>query len=122
MLRRLLIGTMLASGLASGLAAPSYAADGSVEVLHWWTSGGEAAALEVLKKKLESQGITWKDMPVAGGGGEQAMAALRARVTAGDSATMVATVKKPTTLLNINISVLLTCQRNRHSSTRSLSD
>ena len=89
MLRRLLIGTMLASGLASGLAAPSYAADGSVEVLHWWTSGGEAAALEVLKKKLESQGITWKDMPVAGGGGEQAMAALRARVTAGDPPTAV---------------------------------
>ena len=89
MLRKLLIGTMLASGLVAGTAAPSFAAGGEVEVLHWWTSGGEAAALNVLKKNLESQGITWKDMPVAGGGGEAAMTALRARVTAGDAPTAV---------------------------------
>jgi glucose/mannose transport system substrate-binding protein len=80
---------MLASGLVAGTAAPSFAAGGEVEVLHWWTSGGEAAALNVLKKNLESQGITWKDMPVAGGGGEAAMTALRARVTAGDAPTAV---------------------------------
>lgn len=89
MLRKLLIGTMLATGLSAGYAVTTQAADQSVEVLHWWTSGGEAAALNVLKEKLESQGITWKDMPVAGGGGEQAMAALRARVTAGDPPTAV---------------------------------
>lgn len=89
MLRKLLVGTILTTGLSLGQAAPSFAADNSVEVLHWWTSGGEAAALEVLKKKLEDQGITWKDMPVAGGGGEQAMTALRARVTAGDPPTAV---------------------------------
>ena len=53
-------------------------------MLHWWTSGGEAAALGVLKKDLESQGITWNDMPVAGGGCEAAMTALRARVTSGN--------------------------------------
>jgi hypothetical protein len=40
----------------------------------------------------------------------------------GDSAIMVATNKKPKTLLNINISVLLVYQRDRHSSTRSFSD
>ncbi|MFD9900874.1 ABC transporter substrate-binding protein [Mesorhizobium sp. UC22_110] len=89
MLRKLLIGTMLGSALTAGYAASTYAAGGSVEVLHWWTSGGEAAALDVLKKKLESQGVTWKDMPVAGGGGEAAMTALRARVTAGDPPTAV---------------------------------
>jgi glucose/mannose transport system substrate-binding protein len=60
-----------------------------VEVLHWWTSGGEAAALEVLKKDLESKGVTWKDMPVAGGGGDAAMTALRARVTGGNPPTAV---------------------------------
>ncbi len=60
-----------------------------VEVLHWWTSGGEAAALNVLKDDLETQGIGWQDMPVAGGGGEQAMTVLRARVTAGDAPTAV---------------------------------
>jgi glucose/mannose transport system substrate-binding protein len=56
----------------------------SVEVLHFWTSGGEAAALNVLKNKLEQQGIKWNDMPVSGGGGEQAMTTLRTRVTSGN--------------------------------------
>lgn len=60
-----------------------------VEVLHWWTSGGEAAALNVLKENLAAQGIGWVDMPVAGGGGEAAMTALAARVTAGDPPTAV---------------------------------
>jgi glucose/mannose transport system substrate-binding protein len=55
-----------------------------VEVLHWWTSGGEAAALNVLKDDLGTKSIGWVDMPVAGGGGEQAMTVLRARVTAGN--------------------------------------
>ncbi len=61
----------------------------SVEVLHWWTSGGEAAALNVLKSNLEKQGIKWNDMPVAGGGGEAAMTAVRARVTSGNPPTAV---------------------------------
>lgn len=56
----------------------------SVEVLHFWTSGGEAAALNVLKSNLDKQGIKWNDMPVSGGGGEQAMTTLRARVTSGN--------------------------------------
>ena len=60
-----------------------------VEVLHWWTSGGEAAALNVLKENLGGQGIGWEDMPVAGGGGTEAMTVLRARVTAGDPPTAV---------------------------------
>jgi glucose/mannose transport system substrate-binding protein len=60
-----------------------------VEVLHWWTSGGEASALNVLKDDLEAQGIGWQDMPVAGGCGTQAMTVLRARVTAGNAPTAV---------------------------------
>ena len=87
MLRKLLIGTMLSTALTAGYAAPSFAEE--VEVLHWWTSGGEAAALDVLKKNLEAQGVVWKDMPVAGGGGEAAMTALRARVTSGNPPTAV---------------------------------
>jgi glucose/mannose transport system substrate-binding protein len=63
-------------------------ADG-VEVLHWWTSGGEAAALGVLKDDLAAKGIGWQDMPVAGGGGEAAMTTVRARVTAGNPPTAV---------------------------------
>jgi glucose/mannose transport system substrate-binding protein len=43
----------------------------------------------VLKKDLEKQGVAWKDMPVAGGGGEAAMTSLRARVTAKNPPTAV---------------------------------
>ena len=75
--------------LALGLSAASVAQAADVEVLHWWTSGGEAAALDVLKQDLETQGVGWKDMPVAGGGGEAAMTTLRARVTAGNAPTAV---------------------------------
>lgn len=63
--------------------------DDTVEVLHWWTSGGEAAALNVLKQDLEAKNIEWVDMPVAGGGGEQAMTVLRSRATAGNPPTAV---------------------------------
>ncbi|WP_363617220.1 ABC transporter substrate-binding protein [Mesorhizobium sp.] len=59
-------------------------AGGTVEVLHWWTSGGEAKAVGELKKSFESQGGTWIDSPIAGGGGDAAMTALRARVVAGN--------------------------------------
>lgn len=60
-----------------------------VEVHHWWTSGGEAAALNVLKDDLEGKGITWKDSAVAGGGGSEAMTALKARISAGTPPTAV---------------------------------
>ncbi len=80
---------LMASAGAVALAVVGAQAAEQVEVLHWWTSGGEAAALNVLKKDLESKGIGWKDMPVAGGGGEQAMTVLRARVTAGNPPTAV---------------------------------
>ena len=86
-IRKLLMTTALAAGL--GLGASVAKAEESVEVLHWWTSGGEAAALNVLKQDLEGQAVTWNDMPVAGGGGEQAMTVLRARVTAGNAPTAV---------------------------------
>jgi glucose/mannose transport system substrate-binding protein len=71
------------------LASVSAASASDVEVLHWWTAGGEAAALNVLKEDLQGQGINWNDMPVAGGGGESAMTVLRARVTSGNAPTAV---------------------------------
>jgi glucose/mannose transport system substrate-binding protein len=88
---RSFLKTKTAIALALSVTAGTASADGhgGVEVLHWWTSGGEAAALNVLKDDLEGQGIGWTDMPVAGGGGEQAMTVLRARVTAGNAPTAV---------------------------------
>ncbi len=82
--------TMTALAALTALAASASLAEAAnVEVLHWWTSGGEAAALNVLKEDLQKQGIGWEDMPVAGGGGTQAMTVLRARVTSGNPPTAV---------------------------------
>src|SRR5690606_8936149 len=59
----------------------------NVEVLHWWTAGGEAAALDVLKKDLESKGIRRTDRPVGGRRGTEPVTVLRARVNAGNAPT-----------------------------------
>ena len=67
--------------LISGTALASQAAE--VEVLHWWTSGGEARSVQELKKMLGTQSVQWRDFSVAGGGGDAAMNALRTRVQAG---------------------------------------
>jgi glucose/mannose transport system substrate-binding protein len=77
---------MTAAALA--LSTTAVAAQ-EVEVLHWWTSGGEAAAVGTLRDALAAGGVGWVDMPVAGGGGSDAMTVLRARVTAGDPPTAV---------------------------------
>lgn len=76
-------GVALVAGVAPGHAG------GTVEVLHWWTSGGEARAVGELKQSFEDQGGTWIDSPIAGGGGDAAMTALRARVVAGNPPTAV---------------------------------
>lgn len=76
---------MIAAALLAATAVPSGAADvKEVQMLHWWTSGGEAAALNVLKQDLAKEGYAWKDVPVAGGGGDAAMTALKAMVAAGN--------------------------------------
>jgi glucose/mannose transport system substrate-binding protein len=78
--RNLLAGVALVA--MAGFAGSAYAQSKEVEVVHWWTSGGEAAGLAVLRKDVESKGLTWKDAPIAGGGGSQAMTVLQARITA----------------------------------------
>lgn len=80
---------LAAAGAASIARADDKPQPQSVQVLHWWTSGGEAAALQALKGELHEQGVGWHDVPIAGGGGTQAMTALRARVLAGDPPTAV---------------------------------
>ncbi|WP_136253889.1 ABC transporter substrate-binding protein [Onishia niordana] len=72
-------------GLAvTGAVATSPVQAGEVEVLHWWTSGGEARAANVLKELMEAEGHTWKDFAVAGGGGETAMTVLKSRAMSGN--------------------------------------
>jgi glucose/mannose transport system substrate-binding protein len=65
-----------------------------VEVLHYWTSGGEAKSVAELKKMLEAKGHKWKDFAVAGGGGDNAQTALKSRAVAGN-APAAAQVKGP---------------------------
>jgi glucose/mannose transport system substrate-binding protein len=76
----------------SVLAAAAYA--GEVEVLHWWTSGGEAKSVGELKKIMQGKGHTWKDFAVAGGGGDNALTVLKSRVVSGN-APAAAQVKGP---------------------------
>jgi len=72
--------------LASLFPLAAHAADskGTVEVVHWWTSGGEHAAVKVLQQQVEKDGFTWKDGAVAGGGGATAMTVLKSRSVAGN--------------------------------------
>jgi glucose/mannose transport system substrate-binding protein len=72
----------LSISLALGLTAGAQAAE--IEVLHWWTSGGEAKSVAELKKMLEAKGHEWKDFAVAGGAGESAMTVLKTRVVSGN--------------------------------------
>jgi glucose/mannose transport system substrate-binding protein len=74
------------------LSAPVRA--GEVEVLHWWTSGGEAKAAAELKASMQKKGHTWKDFAVAGGGGDAAMTVLKSRVVSGN-APAAAQIKGP---------------------------
>ncbi|WP_281810315.1 ABC transporter substrate-binding protein [Limnohabitans sp. MORI2] len=62
----------------------SAAVAGEVEVLHYWTSGGEAKSAAELKKIMSTKGHAWKDFAVAGGGGDNAMTVLKSRVVAGN--------------------------------------
>ncbi|MDO0947154.1 MULTISPECIES: ABC transporter substrate-binding protein [Chromohalobacter] len=80
-------GALLATAVGQAQAA-------QIEVLHWWTSGGEAKAANLLKEKLEAKGHTWKDFAVAGGAGDSAMTVLKSRAISGNPPA-VAQIKGP---------------------------
>ena len=86
MFRKSLLATTLVASIDGNTAA---FAGPEAEVLHWWTSGGEAKSVAVLQKEFAENGGKWTDMPVAGGGGDAAMTALRARVLSGNAPTAV---------------------------------
>ena len=94
MKKGLIVLVLLFSAALTFAGGQTAAKGGEVEVLHWWTSGGEAASVAVLKELLEAEGHRWKDFAVAGGGGDQAMTVLRSRAVAGNPPT-AAQVKGP---------------------------
>ncbi|TDM09913.1 MAG: sugar ABC transporter substrate-binding protein [Ideonella sp. MAG2] len=86
--------TLNALALGALLTCAAAAQAGEVEVLHWWTAGGEAKAAAALKATLQAKGHTWKDFAVAGGGGDSAMTVLKSRVVSGN-APAAAQIKGP---------------------------
>ncbi|WP_417330085.1 ABC transporter substrate-binding protein [Halomonas cupida] len=83
-LRRPLAALVAGASLSMVAASFTTAQAGEVEVLHWWTSGGEAQAVGTLRDLLESEGHGWKDFAVAGGAGDSAMTVLKSRAMSGN--------------------------------------
>ncbi|WP_026187533.1 ABC transporter substrate-binding protein [Ensifer sp. BR816] len=74
----------LAGALAATVVLPfglAHATD--LEVTHWWTSGGEAAAVAELAKAFDATGNKWVDGAIAGSGGT-ARPIMISRITGGD--------------------------------------
>jgi len=59
-MRSNIIAALVAAAFGAG-SLGAFAQEKSVEVVHWWTSGGEAAALKVLKDDMQKKGFGWKD-------------------------------------------------------------
>jgi glucose/mannose transport system substrate-binding protein len=72
---------ILAATVALNFAAPASAVD--LEVTHWWTSGGEAAAVSEFAKAFDATGNKWVDGAIAGGG-NTARPVMISRITGGD--------------------------------------
>ncbi len=64
--------------LSSGTALAT-----DLEVTHWWTSGGESAAVAELAKAFDATGDHWVDGAIAGSGGV-ARPIMISRITGGD--------------------------------------
>lgn len=73
-----------AAVLSAAVALPLSAANAvDLEVTHWWTSGGEAAAVAELAKAFDATGNHWVDGAIAGSGGT-ARPIMISRITGGD--------------------------------------
>ncbi len=68
---------------ATVLTAAGSAGATDLEVTHWWTSGGEAAAVAEFAKAFDATGNKWVDAAIAGSGGT-ARPIMISRITGGD--------------------------------------
>jgi glucose/mannose transport system substrate-binding protein len=87
--KSLAMGAVAALALTAAGLPRTAQAEPTIEVLHYWTSGGESKAVLELKKEFEAAGGKWVDSPVAGGGGDAQATVLRARVLAGNPPSVV---------------------------------
>jgi len=58
----------MAAVLAATVALPTVGMATDLEVTHWWTSGGEAAAVAEFAKAFDATGNKWVDGAIAGSG------------------------------------------------------
>src|SRR5689334_24922676 len=81
----MLAGRSLA--LAAWLCASAMAAQAGprAEVIHWWTSGGESAAVRQVALAYRAAGGTWVDTAIAGG--DQSRAVTVDRIIGGNPPT-----------------------------------
>lgn len=71
-------------GILSATALTAVTAQAEeLEVTHWWTSGGEAAAVAEFAKAFDGAGHKWVDGAIAGSGGT-ARPIMISRITGGD--------------------------------------
>lgn len=56
-----------ATALTVALSSAASAQEMKAEVLHWWTSGGESAAIKVFADAFTEKGGEWIDSAIAGG-------------------------------------------------------
>ncbi len=75
------INTLRMAAVALLMSSTAAFAETKTEVIHWWTSGGESAAVKVFADQFTKAGGTWVDTAIAGG--EQARAAGIARIVGG---------------------------------------
>lgn len=68
---------------ATAIVSATSAGAVDLEVTHWWTSGGEAAAVAELAKAFDASGDKWIDGAIAGSGGT-ARPIMISRITGGD--------------------------------------
>lgn len=74
----------LTAALAATIVLPVAVAQATdLEVTHWWTSGGEAAAVAELAKAFDATGNKWIDGAIAGAG-STARPIMISRITGGD--------------------------------------
>jgi glucose/mannose transport system substrate-binding protein len=74
---------LTAAALAATALVPLSAQATDLEVTHWWTSGGEAAAVAEFAKAFDATGHKWVDGAIAGSGGT-ARPIMISRITGGD--------------------------------------
>lgn len=64
---RMIKGLACSCAVSFGLAFPAAAQELKAEVMHFWVSGGEAAAIKVVADAYTKKGGIWVDNAVAGG-------------------------------------------------------